>query len=350
METIEWKYFWLIIILFCCAAGAVGVGYYRSPEVVEKRHQHAIEKYMSRFTNATLLHRDTDCAYIYANNTIYRFSIEKRQAEKYLNIGNTVACDNGEKITASIQKIYFINKHNILLQINGDGTYHYVLYCKDKYALKFAAKYLTDSPERPRIHHMNEYPYRSIVIPKNGRFKEGGKYVQEITYSLSTSRKKTEIFSKETGELLGDERYLDYNFRQKEKQRKAEEARREEERKAERARQERLKIAIANAVYVVRVNNEFNDNEPAAEREYLNKRIVYKGTVKSVMNNNGSKPKSKYKIWFEDCYNIEMYTDEERVVNISPGQQIVFEGCCKRTDDFDFEDYYFESFKILSVF
>lgn len=348
--------YWGIFFVIMCSCTGWGYYYYNSPENVAKRYQRITDEYMSQFTSATLLHTDgaTDdnYRYIYADNCIYKFSPKNNIALKYICFSNTITCSNGQTINGSIQNIYFINENMILLQMKDKETFQYIGYRKKDLATKFSIEYITDSSENPNIKG------DCIMIYKNGTFKEGGEYRHHIKYYFTSLIVKHEIYDKETNELLGDERYLDYNFRQKEKLRKAEETRQEELRRAEEARQEELRKAeeakriefnnkIANAQPVESVLKEFQSNEPAAREKYCNKKAVYKGIVKRVKNSIDVDKdilsldfdellSQAYKLSTTGAYEIcldspifdviHFYSDDKTVLNISAEKQIVFEG------------------------
>lgn len=357
-----------IFLFLLFVASMWGLQNYFSPDAIAERHRRITDKYMSQFTSATLLQVDSAYRYIYADNSIYKFSPKDKQAINILSFGDTIVCDNGQTIKGSIHNVFFIDESKILLQIKDKETYQYIGYRKNGSATKFSVEYITDSPEDPIIQ--NKY----IQINKPGTFKEGGEYIHRVIYkyfSTSTSLKH-EIYSKETNELLGDERYLDYSFRQKEKLRKAEEARQEEIRKAEEAKREAIRKAeeakriefnnkIANAQSVESVLDEFKKNEPAAQKKYYGKKAVYKGITTRIVsnreNNNGGLddmlealnaledimygiinnegPNSsrynkyyKYQIYLDSPLFdvIHFYSSDENVLNISTKKQIVFEG------------------------
>ena len=325
---------------------------YNSPEAVEKRYMRYTEEYMSQFPNAVLLYTDSDYRrnrYIYSDKVIYIFSPITRKGSEYIKFEDTFICDNGQTINGIIHNLYFINKRNILLHIKDEnGNLHYIIYHGDITAGNYDITYIVNGNEKPSISY-----YNTISITKRGEFPEGGGYIHKIEYDIATSEIRHSVFSQETNSLLGDERYLNYDFRQKEKLRRAEEERiaqqkrMEEERIAQQKRMEEERIAqqkrmfeerIAKALYVKSVLSEFKDDEPAAQKKYYYKKLIFKGEVREVEDNRGLYSQgynSGYKYTIRLHANnlldknidyIYAYSNDENVFNLSVDKQIVFEG------------------------
>ncbi len=315
---------------------------YNSPEAVEKRYMRYTEEYMSQFPNAVLLYTNSDYRcnrYIYSDKVIYIFSPITRKGSEYIKFEDTFICDNGQTINGTIHNLYFINTRNILLHIKDkNGNLHYIIYHKEATVGNFDINYIVNGNEKPYIGS------KTISITKRGEFPEGGGYIYKIEYDIATSEIRHSVFSQETNSFLGDERYLNYDFRQKEKLRRAEEERiarqkqMEEERIARQKQMEEERIAqqkrmseerIAKAQDVESVLSEFKGNEPAAQKKYYSKKSIFKGEVERVEDNSGIFCIGfKYKIILRAAgFNtITTYSDDENVLNLSVGKQIVFEG------------------------
>ena len=350
---------WIFIVFIVIGTYMLILFVHNSPEMVERRYMRYTEEYMSQFPDAVLLYTYSDYRYIYSNKVIYIFSPITRKGSEYIKFEDTFICNNGQTINGTIHNLYFINTRNILLHIKDEnGNLHYIIYHREIIADNYDITYIVNANETPIVGS------KIISITKSGEFPEGGKYIHKIRYNIATSEIRHSVFSQETNSLLGDERYFNYDFRQKEKLRRAEEERiaRQKQMEEERIAQQKRMIEerIAKAQHVKSILSEFKDNEPAAQEKYYYKKLIFKGEVKNVEDNSGLYSEgynSGYKYTIELRANelfdkntdyIYAYSNDENVFNLSVDKQIVFEGSVvefKRLtyDIFDHELHFYDA-------
>ena len=176
----HWKILSAITIVFCLI---IFIKYYTSADKTLSRNQKRIEKYMAQFEDSKLLTEPyfalgAKC-YILANNTIYWYDPQKKTEGIYVEIPETIQCEN---------KIQSVFGKNLSVSYCGNTGQNYLI---QKYSEQTGISQWIICRGAQSFIYLAEGDIVSkspICIRTMGKFKEGGSYKRIDEFDNNTGK------------------------------------------------------------------------------------------------------------------------------------------------------------------